>query len=102
MRAVGMPSMPLGNFVSANCSRIPANSTNARPKPADVERAKTTLSSKFISFWITIMATPRIVQFVVISGKNTPSAWYSEGEIFLSIISTICTKAAITRMYDMV
>ena len=37
--------MPLGSFVSANCSRIPAKSTNARPKPADVERANTTLSS---------------------------------------------------------
>ena len=74
MRAVGMPSMPLGSLVSASCSRIPAKSTRARPKPADVESANTTLSSKFISFWITIMATPRIVQLVVISGKNTPSA----------------------------
>lgn len=74
MRAVGMPSMPLGSLVRASCSRMPAKSTSARPKPADVDRANTTLSRRFISFWITMMATPRIVQLVVISGKNTPSA----------------------------
>ena len=74
MSAVGIPSMPLGNLVRANCSRIPAKSTNARAKPADVESANTTLSSKFISFCITIIASPRIVQLVVMRGKNTPNA----------------------------
>ena len=74
MRAVGMPSMPLGSLVRASCSRIPAKSTSASPKPADVESANTTLSSKFMSYWITIIATPRMVQLVVISGKNTPRA----------------------------
>ena len=44
------------------------------------------------------IATPRTMQFVVISGRNIPRAWYIIGDVFLSIISTIWTSEAITRM----
>jgi len=43
-------------------------------------------------------ARPRTAQLVVISGRNTPSAEYSVGEIFCSTISTNCTSDAITRI----
>ena len=45
------------------------------------------------------LATPSTAQLVVISGKNTPSALYSAGAIFLSIISSICTSAAMMRLH---
>jgi len=72
---IGVPCIPLGNFAMLSCSRIPANNIKASPKPNAVEIAKTTLSSRLKSFWITIIATPRIVQLVVIRGRNTPKAW---------------------------
>ena len=48
------------------------------------------------------MATPSIVQFVVISGRKIPNALYRAGDTFLSTISTICTRAAITKMNERV
>ena len=100
--AMGIPCIDLGTFVRLSCSRIPANNVNARAKPKAVETAKTTDSIRLKFFWITRIATPNMVQFVVIKGKNTPRAWYKEGETFLSIISTICTSAAITRINTIV
>ena len=49
-----------------------------------------------------MIATPSKQQFVVINGKNTPNAWYKEGEIFFKIISIICTNAAITKINKIV
>ncbi len=40
-------------------------------------------------------------QFTAISGRKIPSEEYSEGRYFSTIISTICTKAAITAMKTM-
>ena len=48
------------------------------------------------------MATPRTAQLVVISGRYTPSAAYSDGITFFKNISTNCTKDAITSINTIV
>ena len=67
--------MPSGTCVMASCSRIPAKIIKASANPIAVEIAYTTDSNKLYSFWITRIATPKIQQFVVINGRNTPNAW---------------------------
>ena len=39
IRAIGIPLKALGTLLSASCSRSPAKSIIARPKPRDVEKA---------------------------------------------------------------
>ena len=39
IKAIGVPFMPSGICVMANCSRIPANITNAKAKPNAVDIA---------------------------------------------------------------
>ena len=83
--AIGVPSIAFGTLFMDNCSRIPANSTNASAKPMAVQTAyhkpvhrlgSAPPGSLFanISGVATMIATPRIQQLVVISGRNTPSA----------------------------
>ena len=96
--AIGTPFIPFGTSDNSSCSRNPANITNASVKPMPFDNAYIVPSNKPKSFCITKIATPRTAQLVVMSGKNTPSAAYNDGLIFFKIISTICTKAAITRM----
>ena len=74
IRAIGVPFMPSGTFVIANCSLTPAKIIKANANPIAVEIAYTTDYNKLYSFCITRMATPKIQQFVVIKGRNTPSA----------------------------
>ena len=74
IKAIGVPCIPFGIFTRVICSRNPANNTSARPKPRAVENAYTTPVSRSKSFWITRIAIPKIQQFVVIHGRNTPSA----------------------------
>ena len=100
--AIGTPCIPLGTSDNASCSRKPANITNANVKPMPFDNAYIVPSNKPKSFCITKIATPRTAQFVVMRGKNTPRAAYNDGLIFFKIISTICTKAAMTRMKAMV
>ena len=73
-KAIGEPCIPLGMETNSRCSRIPAKMVRASPKPRAVDPAKTTDSSKLYSFWMTMIATPKTAQLVVISGKNTPNA----------------------------
>ena len=109
-RAIGVPCNALGTLANANCSRIPANNTNANAKPIAVAIANNIPVNKPGSAPIgnlyvplaTMIATPSKQQLVVINGKNTPNAWYKDGEIFLRIISIICTRAAITKINRMV
>ena len=109
-RAIGVPCIAFGTLANANCSRIPANNTNANAKPKAVAIAKNIPvnnpgSAPIGNLYVplaTMIATPNKQQFVVIYGKNTPNAWYKDGEIFLRIISIICTSAAITKINRMV
>ena len=39
IKAIGVPCIPLGTFTRLICSRNPAKSTSARPKPMAVENA---------------------------------------------------------------
>ena len=39
INAIGVPFMPAGIFTKLICSRSPANSTSAKPKPIAVEKA---------------------------------------------------------------
>ena len=83
--AIGVPCIAFGTLLSANCSRIPAKRTSANAKPSAVAKAKSVpesnpysapagrLASSFFSS-ATMMATPRIQQLVVISGRKTPRA----------------------------
>lgn len=75
INAIGVPFIPSGTLVIANCSLTPAKMIKAKAKPIAVEIAYTTDSIKLYSFWITKMATPKIQQLVVIKGRNTPNAW---------------------------
>ena len=72
----------LGSFTFDRRSLIPENSTIANVNPIAFAREYSTLSMKFISFWIVNRAIPKTAQFVVISGKNIPSAWYSISDVF--------------------
>ena len=109
-RAIGVPCSAFGTLAKDNCSRIPANKTNANAKPIAVAIANNIPVNKPGSAPIgnlyvplaTMIATPNKQQLVVINGKNTPSAWYNDGEIFFKMISIICTNAAITRINKMV
>jgi len=74
IRAIGVPFMPSGTFVIANCSLTPAKIIKANANPIAIENAYTTDSNKLYCFWMTWMATPNTQQFVVISGRNTPNA----------------------------
>ncbi len=85
-------------YISSHEANTLAKSINANPNPMAFAIANTTLSIRLYSFLITRIATPRIAQLVVIRGKNTPSAWYRAGLTFLRMISTICTRDAITNM----
>ena len=81
-RAIGVPFIASGTLARANCSRIPAKRMSARPKPSAVAKAKSVpvnmpCSAPIGSFSVpfaTRIATPRIQQLVVISGRKTPSA----------------------------
>ena len=101
-RAIGTPFISFGTSIRSKCSRIPANSTIARVNPTALAIANTTPSIRLNSFWIVNMATPKTAQFVVMSGKNTPNAEYNDGLTFFRIISTICTKDAITNINTIV
>ena len=46
IRAIGVPCIPFGTFTRLICSRSPAKSTSASPKPIAVENAYTTPVSK--------------------------------------------------------
>ena len=100
--AIGTPFIPFGTSDSVSCSRKPAKTTKAKVKPAPFDKAYIAPSNKPKSFCMTKIATPRTQQFVVMSGRKTPRAAYSEGLIFFKIISTICTNAAMTKMKAMV
>ena len=39
IKAIGVPCMPFGTFTRLICSRRPAKSVSARPKPIAVENA---------------------------------------------------------------
>ncbi len=98
IKAIGTPCIPFGTSARASCSRIPAKTTKANVKPKPLDNAYIVPSNKPKSFCITKIATPRTAQLVVMSGKKTPRAAYNEGLTFFNIISTICTKAAITKI----
>ena len=80
--AIGVPCMAFGILFMFNCSLNPANSTNAKVKPKAVANAKMVPVSKLWSKpagnlavpLATKIATPKMQQFVVISGRNTPKA----------------------------
>ena len=74
MSAIGVPFTPSGIRVSDKRSLMPAKITIASANPIAVEIAYTTDCNRLKSFWMTTMATPRMAQFVVIRGKNTPNA----------------------------
>ena len=97
-KAIGTPCIPFGTSDNANCSRNPANITKANVKPTPFDKAYIVPSKSPKSFCITKIATPRTQQLVVMSGKKTPRAAYNDGLIFFKIISTICTKEAMTKM----
>ena len=71
---IAMPRMPLGMLVSSSCSRMPAKTVSARPKPMAVLKAYMMLCARLKSFWMTRMATPSTAQLVVMSGRKIPSA----------------------------
>ena len=54
--------------------------------------------NKLYPSWILMMATPSTAQFVVIRGRKTPSALYSDGDVLAIAISTNWTNAAIIRI----
>ena len=97
-KAIGTPCIPFGTSDNASCSRNPAKITKAKVKPTPFDNAYIVPSKSPKSFCITKMATPSTQQLVVMSGKKTPRAAYNDGLIFFKIISTICTKAAMTKM----
>ena len=83
INAIGTPLKFLGMFAYSNLSLIPAKSNNASEKPTATPKPFTIVSIKLYPSWIFIIATPRTAQFVVINGKNTPSALYRLGDVFL-------------------
>ena len=68
-----VPWNGLGISLYSTFSRIPAISTIAMKKPTPVAIAYTTVYKRSYSYVIAFNATPSTAQFVVISGKNTPS-----------------------------
>ena len=102
MSVEGKPLKHSGILLFSSRSRTPAKSTMASVKPsADPTPLTTDPSSEYSSVMFRIV-TPSTAQFVVISGRYTPRALYSEGEVLLITISTSCTSTAMTRIKAMV
>ena len=69
-------------------SLIPARITIEIKKPNDVPNEHARLSAKLYPLSMLEIATPKTAQFVVISGRYTPSASYQGLMNFFKIIST--------------
>ena len=100
---MGTPFIPSGILANSNCSRILAKTINANAHPIEFEMATNTAFTKLLlSNPKANIATPYSAQFVVITGRKTPKAWYKGGLTFFRIISTIWTNAAMTKIKVMV
>ena len=75
---IAVPWKVLGISLYSIFSRRPAINTIAIKKPTAVEIPYTRLSKILYSNVTQLSATPSTAQFVVISGRNTPSDSYSK------------------------
>lgn len=98
IKAIGIPLNGAGIAEYSILSLIPASKTNASENPTATAKPFTTVSIKLYPSWILMMATPSTAQFVVIRGRKTPSALYSDGDVLAIAISTNWTNAAIIRI----
>ena len=73
MKPMGTFWNGLGTSASSSFSRMPANMTMARMKPIAEKKEKTTEVTRSYSSWMEMRATPRMAQFVVMSGRKMPS-----------------------------
>ena len=74
-KLIGTPFIPSGMFASSNCSRMLEKTIIAKAKPIEFAIAKITAFNKLASSNpMAKIATPKTAQFVVINGRNTPSA----------------------------
>lgn len=73
--AIGTPFIPFGTFTISRYSRILEKRIMANPNPMALAIAKTKALIRVASSIPSArIATPRMAQFVVIKGKNTPRA----------------------------
>lgn len=96
MNAIPKPLKGAGTSEYFNFSLMAAKATIAKKKPKPLPIPNTVLSIKLYSLEIINKVPPKIEQFTVIKGKKIPKDMYKAGENFSIIISTNCTKAAIT------
>ena len=105
-RAIGVPCNALGTLANANCSRIPANNTNANAKPIAVAIANNIPvnnpgSAPIGSLYVplaTMIATPNKQQMIeIILKKISPSLYQALG-VFLPLITTNCCLLGVAIM----
>lgn len=99
IKAIPSPLRGAGTSEYLIFSLMAAKATMAKKKPKPLPIPNTVLSIKLYSFEIINKVPPKMEQFTVIRGKKIPKDIYNAGENFSIIISTNCTKAAITPMY---
>ncbi len=99
---IGEPLNNVGTGAPSMRSRRPANSTSTSEKPAAAPKPYRAEVRKVCFFCTFSSATPSTAQFVVISGRKMPRAWYITGLVLWIIISMNCTSAAMIRMKKIV
>ena len=73
IKVIPKPCSPSGTSLYLSFSRIPASATIAKAQPTPAPAPNTALSAKLKLRSIIRSDAPRMAQFTVINGRNTPS-----------------------------